>query len=287
MTVYTKADAAYIPFAWMNPELAVILPVYAGDHPDYLREALESIVRQSLQNFILVVVEDGPLPEAITQVLNEYKDEMQLLQHSQNQGLATALNTALDWCEQYKISFLARMDADDRMRPERLEMQLDFLNLHEEVDVVGCALEEMDTQGRPRGKQVFYPENHHECLRFFRFRDPLPHPGVMFRMRFFQKAGRYDPGLRYNQDTELWYRGFLNGAVFANLPAVLLEFRMTEAFFATRRAGKARARQLLALRKEINKGLGFGPEARLFARGMFLLALLPAGIRKLAYRIFR
>lgn len=271
----------------MNPELAVILPVYAGDHLDYLREALESIARQSLQEFILVVIEDGPLPEGLKQVLNEYKGEMQVLQHMQNQGLATALNTALDWCEQQQILFLARMDADDRMRPSRLERQVGFLKLHEEVDVVGCALEEIDALGRPRGKQIFYPENHRECLRFFRFRDPLPHPGVMFRLRFFQKAGRYDPALRYNQDTELWYRGFLNGAVFANLPAVLLEFRMTEAFFATRRAGKVRARQLYALRKEINKGLGFGPEARLFARGMFLLALLPASIRKLAYRIFR
>ena len=271
----------------MNPELAVILPVYAGDHPDYLREALESIARQSLQEFILVVVEDGPLPEALKQALTEYKGEIQSLYHLHNQGLAEALNTAIDWCEQHQILFLARMDADDRMRPERLALQLAFLNAHKEVDVVGCALEEIDAQGRPRGKQVAYPENHRECLRFFRFRDPLPHPGVMFRMRYFHKAGRYNPALRYNQDTELWYRGFLNGAVFANLPAVLLEFRMTEAFFATRRAGKSRARQLYALRKEINKGLGFGTEARLFARGMFLLALLPANIRKLAYRIFR
>lgn len=263
------------------------MAVHAGDDPVFLREALDSMVIQSNRDFSTIIVWDGPLPEELIEQLNNSSLNIIHLKKTENRGLAAALNTALDHCFRENFDFIARMDSDDRMRPARLERQMAYLMDNPEVDVTGTAISEIGADGRERGKVVEYPADHESCFRFFRFRDPLAHPSVMFRARYFEKAGIYDESLRKNQDTELWYRGFKNGCVFANMHDVLMEFRMTEDFFRKRRGGKERARQLYRLRGKINRGLGYGTEARLFAGAMYFMALSPAWLRKLAYRLLR
>lgn len=263
------------------------MAVYHGDDPGYLDEALNSIAMQDGVIYDLVVVYDGPVPAELVQSVQESSVNPICIELEHNRGLAVALNAGLDYCLSKGYEYIARMDADDRMRPGRLEKQVQFLDKNPEVDVVGTAISEIDENGQDRDKIVQYPRSHQECLRFFRFRDPLAHPSVMFRSRFFEKAGLYDERLRKNQDTELWFRGFRHDCVFANLPDVLLDFRMNEAFFQSRRGGRKRATQLYRLRQKINRGLNFGFPARIFAIGMYLLTLSPSWLRKIAYRVLR
>lgn len=271
----------------MNPELAVILAVHSGDSPVYFKEALESIRLQSCSGFLTLIVLDGPVNEEIESLIESFPCEQHLIRFSVNQGLAAALNAAIAYCRKEGIEFIARMDADDRMRKGRLQHQLEFLKANPDVDILGGSIIEIDEEGKERGKMIIYPENHQKCLAFFRFRDPVAHPAVMFRSRFFEKAGIYNEQMRKNQDTELWYRGFLSGCRFANIPEVLLEFRMTRDFFDSRRSGRVRAKQLFLLRRKINRGLQFGLKAQLFAMAGFLLTVSPSWLRRWAYKALR
>lgn len=130
------------------------------------------------------------------------------------------------------------MDADDISLPDRIEKQICFLNEHPEIDVVGGAINEIDEEGCESGKTIVYPATPTECKKFFAKRNPLAHPAVLFRKSFFDKIGHcYRPEYRKNQDTMLWYDGLMHGVNIANLPNVVLKFRMTEALFKKRRNG--------------------------------------------------
>lgn len=271
----------------MPTELAVILPVYQGDHPGHFTEALDSVLCQLPAGALLIVVADGPLTAELEEVMPLESSATEVLRLPENRGLAAALNAGIEQALSRGYTLIARMDADDRMLPGRLEAQRAFLQSHLDIDIIGTAIVEIDREGNARGKTVVYPVGHDACLEFFRYRDPVAHPAVMFRSSFFEKAGLYDPHYRKNQDTELWFRGFFHGCRFANLPSPGLEFRMSDEFFRLRRGGWRRGLELIALRKRINRELGFGWKARLFTCAVFILTVMPAGLRKLAYRVFR
>ena len=181
--------------------------------------------------------------------------------------------------------YYARMDADDIALPDRFEKQVKFLKEHSEVDVVGGAIEEIDGNDVLRGKHIAYPLTHEDCRKFFRYRDPLAHPAVMFRARFFEKvSGGYRNEYRKNQDTMLWYDGFMNGCVFANMHDVLLHFRVNDDFYK-RRKGWKRAIQMLRNRLKINNALGYDISANLFAIAMFGMTVSPLWVKKILYRM--
>ena len=115
----------------------------------------------------------------------------------------------------------------------------------EEEKMIEIVISEVRAWEKSHGKKVVYPLTHEECRKFFRYRDPLAHPAVMFRPTYFEKVPNgYRPEYRKNQDTMLWYDGFLNGCVFANLPDVVLNFRVIDDFY-NRRNGWKRAKQML------------------------------------------
>ncbi|MCX7987076.1 MAG: family 2 glycosyl transferase, partial [Bacteroidales bacterium] len=156
-----------------------------------------------------------------------------------------------------------------------------------QIDVVGGAIEEIDENSLPTGKIVSYPLTHEACFKFFSARDPLAHPAVMFRKTFFEKAGLYNEAYRKNQDTQLWFAGFKAGCIFANLPTVVLQFRITQDLFKSRRSGWRRAYKMLLDRWQINRELNYGIKAYLYALGMFLITIAPSHIRRWAYKTLR
>ena len=90
-----------------------------------------------------------------------------------------------------------------------------------------------------------------------------------------------------NEDTMLWYKAYMGGAKIANLPDVVLNFRMTDAMFTQRRNGKEFAKSRLEMRKIINKDLGYGMMANVYAYAMYMLMVSPSWLLKLAYKVLR
>lgn len=265
--------------------IAVLLPVYKKDNPTYFMKSLKSVLNQTYTDIKVLIGVDGPVEGELAETLEGLKDErIKLVYFKENRGLACVLNDLIAEARALGSQWLARMDADDICVPNRFQMQYEYMWQHPEVDVVGGTIEEIDGEDKKNGKQVQYPQTHEECRKFFRYRDPLAHPATFFRMRYFDKAKGYRPEYRKNQDTMLWYDGFQNGCMFANLSETVLLFRVASDFYS-RRNGWKRAKQMMTDRMKMNKALGYDISANIFAFCMFCMTISPTFIKKFLYRI--
>lgn len=270
--------------------IAIIQSVYKNDNAYYLKQAIDSILYQSYNNIMLYIGIDGPIGKDLNSVLSEYLNnaKIKILRYKENRGLASTLNDLLRELKTSDYQYIARMDADDISTPNRFEKQISFLEAHQNIDMIGGAINEIDEEGNDRGKVTKYPCNPDDCRKFFAKRNPVAHPTVMFRRSFFDKAGwRYPTDYVRNEDTRLWHEGYKHGCVIANIPDVVLNFRMTDSMFKNRRNGKAFAKSQLQLRKQIKKELGYGFMAYVYAYATFLLMISPSWILKLAYKFLR
>lgn len=267
------------------------MPVYKKDKVEYLCKSVDSILNQSYRNLHVLIGVDGPVDEDLKICLETFakQDRVDITWFSENRGLACVLNDLLDICFNDGYQYIARMDADDISIYDRLEKQMAYLENHPEIDVVGGAIDEIDENGDKLGKIVIYPETPKDCRDFFSKRNPHAHPAVLFRKSFFDKLNgkKYRPEYRQNQDTMLWYDGMMAGTQHANIPDIVLQFRMTDNMFKKRRNGWAFAKKQFKDRLMINKGLGYGWKADVFGFAMFCLLVSPVWIKKIAYRLFR
>lgn len=267
--------------------IGVLLPVYKNDSIDFLKKSVGSILRQTIRDFHIYIGVDGPVGPNLDECLKTFDQETNItvVRFEVNRGLACVLNDLIRIAKEDGCDYYARMDADDISLPNRFEKQVKYLEEHPDVDVIGGAIEEIDGDDHLRGKHVEYPLSHEECRKFFRYRDPLAHPAVMFRARYFEKvASGYRNEYRKNQDTMLWFDGFMNGCVFANLKDTVLHFRVNDDFY-NRRNGWKRAKQMLNDRLKMNKALRYDFSANLFAFGMFCMTVSPSWVKKILYKI--
>lgn len=272
-------------------KIAVILPVYKNDTVKDLSLSVDSILYQTYRNIHLYIGVDGPVGDDLHKSLEllEQQNKVNVEWFPENRGLACVLNDLLDICFKEGYEYIARMDADDISELSRFEKQVEFMDNHPEIDVVGGAIDEIDEKGNSRKKRIVYPETPAECRAFFSKRNPHAHPAVMFRKSFFDKLNgkKYRPEYRQNQDTMLWFDGLMAGTQQANIPDVVLKFRMTDTMFKKRRNGWAFAKKQFQDRLMINKGLGYGFGADVYGFAMFCMLVSPAWIKKIAYRVFR
>ena len=275
----------------MDNKIAVILPVYKNDKVEYLSKSVESILYQTYKNIHLYIGVDGPVGNDFREYLHslEKQNTVSVVWFEENRGLACVLNDLLDMSLNEGYEYIARMDADDISETTRFEKQIAFLEKHPEIDVVGGAIKEIDEEGKYRNKTIVYPEGPEECRAFFSKRNPHAHPAVLFRKSFFDKlkGKKYRPEYRQNQDTMLWYDGMMAGTKHANIPDVVLQFRMTDTMFKKRRNGWAFAKKQFTDRLMINRGLGYGLGADVYGFAMFCMLVSPPFIKKIAYRVFR
>lgn len=266
--------------------IAVLLPVYKKDNPQFFNTTISSLLLQTYKDFVIYIGVDGPVEGELDAVLKdcEGNSKFKIVRFHENRGLACVLNDLISSAEVDGCEYFVRMDADDICVNTRLEKQYVFLQEHPEVDVVGGKIEEIDENGNRNGKAITYPLTHVECRKFFRYRDPLAHPATFFRKRFFDKAKGYRPEYRKNQDTMLWFDGFMNGCIFANLPDTVLQFRVAKDFYG-RRNGWKRAKQMMRLRMEINSAMNYDISANLFAMAMAVMTVSPTWLKRFLCRI--
>ncbi len=100
----------------MNPEISVIIPAYNCEQ--YINKAIESVLKQTFNNFEIIVIDDGSQDNTY-QIANSYKDErISIIRNQQNLGVSTARNFGI---EEAKGNWIALLDADDWYSPQRLE----------------------------------------------------------------------------------------------------------------------------------------------------------------------
>lgn len=202
-----------------NPSISVLMPVLRP-HPVYFREALESILSQTLADWELVIVED-PSESPAAAILAHFHDPRIRYQcNPQRTSLSDSLNLALALA---RAPLVARLDADDICEPDRLEQQCRFLGSHLEIDVLGSQITVIDQHGRTCGRRA-YPLEHRSIREALPRFNPLAHPSVMFRRQAVLAAGGYQR--KINEDYDLWSRMAHSGSRFANHSEALLRYRI-------------------------------------------------------------
>ena len=206
-------------------QLSVLMSVYGKDNPDHFDQALGSVVDQTKAPGQIVIVADGPLTDALNNVLDDYasqySDLFTIIRLAKPSGPACAWNQGLEQCS---CDLVARMDADDISLPERFERQMAFLQAHPEVDVVGTYYAEFEDDRDMPVALYSPPTGHAAILKYARLRNPLCHPSVMYRKQAVTEHGGYVQVDGF-VDYYLWIRMLQAGRVFANLPEVLLKYR--------------------------------------------------------------
>lgn len=219
-------------------EFSVCTSVYKNDKPEYVRVALDSmLVNQSVKPSEIVLVQDGPVPEALSTLLQEYEAKYPTVMHvihlEKNGGLGNALRLGV---ENAQYNICARMDSDDICMPDRFEKQIAYLEAHPEVDIVGGQMTEfIDTPDNIVGRRDV-PLTNGEIYDFMKSRCALNHVTVMFRKQAVLKVGNYQDWF-WNEDYYLWVRMMKAGCKFANIPDEAVNVRSGADQYA-RRGGK-------------------------------------------------
>ncbi|WP_281645900.1 glycosyltransferase [Parendozoicomonas sp. Alg238-R29] len=200
------------------PEVSVILPVHNG--ACYLRESLESVLRQTIDDIEIIVVNDGSTDESGT-ILSEFlRLDRRIKVVSLNKvGIVGALNKALDLCVG---KYIARMDADDICSPYRFEKQKKFLE-DNELDVCGSQIELF---GASKGIKNF-PVTHNELfVNLLTYGKSIAHPTVFARAEVFE-CFQYSNDFPNAEDYALWLQIVTeSGFRIGNFPEPLLKYRV-------------------------------------------------------------
>jgi hypothetical protein len=204
----------------MTPRVSVVMPVYNGER--FLSEAVESILDQSFQEFEFIIIDDGSA-DSTASILDSYhkQDARVRVYRQENKGLVAALNYG---CELARGKYIARMDADDIAIGNRLMRQVEFMEKHPEVGVLGGAVEIIDTTGNSL-KISGNPVADHELRRALLEYCAFWHPTVLMRKDILALTGGYRKAFFGAEDYELWLR-IADHSQLANLDAVLLKYRL-------------------------------------------------------------
>lgn len=214
-----------------QPRVSVLMPVYNAER--YLGEAIESILNQTFENFEFIIVNDGSTDRSLEIIRDfEKKDSRIKLISRPNTGIVGALNDGL---EAARGEYIARMDADDISLPDRLEVQVEFLDSHPDFVIVGGHACVVDPDGEVL-KLYARPLHHEKIMEQLLQADggAIVHPVAMLRKSALEKVGRYRKEFEFIEDLDLYLR-LLECGKFANIDQTLIYYRQHLTNITTRK----------------------------------------------------
>lgn len=203
------------------PKVSVIMGVYNCKNIDALYRSVNSIIDQTYRDWEFVICNDGSTDRTldILREIEKLDPRIKIITYNQNQGLANALNYALQHtCGDY----IARMDDDDIARQDRFEKQVQFLNTHENYAFVGSIANVFNHNGIwGTLKMPHYPTKND-----FLWNIPFIHPSMMFRQEVFARVGGYstDSINKRCEDYTLVMELYSQGYQGCNLQEPLLDY---------------------------------------------------------------
>ena len=202
----------------IKPLVSVVLPIYNA--ASYLAECIDSILCQTYENFELLVIDDGS-EDTGRDIVMKYKDERIRLISREHNYIAS-LNAGLMLS---KGKYIARMDADDVMYPNRIEKQVAIMEQHSEIVVCTSYMKFYDSeQFSNTGISGFIPDIQALLL----VGNLLSHPTSMLRASFIRENQCvYNPEYIYAEDYKLWTDIALLGGIFYVLPEALVYYRIS------------------------------------------------------------
>ncbi len=207
---------------------SVLMSLYKKERPEYLFQAIDSMLHQTVMPDEIVVVEDGPLTDELYSVVNTYKKQypklFKVVVNKSNLGLGLALNVGLKEC---RNELVARMDTDDISKPNRCEKQLKRFEEKPYLSIVGAWVDEFHESPNQIISTRAVPTESDDIYAFAKKRSAFNHPVVMYRKsKVLENDGYSD--LRRNQDVDLFGRMLFSGCKAENIGESLLYFRSND-----------------------------------------------------------
>lgn len=200
-----------------NPLVSIALPAFNAEKT--IGDALASILLQTFENWELLLIDDGSKDRTLDIVKCFSDPRIRVFADGMNKGLPTRLNEAVDLASG---KYFARMDNDDICFPERLQKQVEYLEAHPEIDLLGTRAMTFITPGKATGLFPFR-ETHEEICRHPWKGFYLPHPSWMGRLEWFEHHRYHD--VHRAEDQDLLMRSYPESR-FACLPEVLFAYRL-------------------------------------------------------------
>lgn len=200
--------------------ISVVMPVYNAEN--YLKEAIESILNQTYEDFEFVIINDGSKDKSLD-IIEKYiiQDERIVIINKENSGIVDSLNDGLKLA---KGKYIARMDSDDIAYLNRLEKQLKVFQKDDSIDLVYTDTMLIDKDGHEICKS--WRPDLNKTLRNLENHNFIPHPSVMFKKNTIVKLGCYTKKRLHAEDLDLWLRMVANNAKFYYLDEALLYYRL-------------------------------------------------------------
>lgn len=208
------------------PKVTVIMSVYQ-ESVEWIKQSIDSILNQSFGDLEFIIVNDKPDRSENALLLKEYEladSRVCVITNNSNLGLTKSLNKALEIAQG---EYIARMDADDISSPDRIELQVSFLDSHPDICVVGGWMGTIDEDGNTIDGVIRYETDPIWVKALFLQNSQVGHPSAMFRRVVNKWPVRYDESIRFAQDYSLWISLLPYGGI-ANLPQILLFYRISD-----------------------------------------------------------
>lgn len=202
-----------------KPIISVIMPVY-NTKKVFLKQAIESILNQTLGDFELLIVNDGSTNPEVDETIKSYQDKRIKYYVIENSGAAAARNYGLD---RATGEYIAIMDSDDIALPERFEKEVTFLEKNPDVSVCGADMDLLNEEGVKIDQTDVI-----SCPRVLDVLEntPVAHSTTMWRRNDLEKLHlRYNPDFKVTNDYEFFSR-VIRTFKISNIKEVLVQYHV-------------------------------------------------------------
>lgn len=240
----------------MNKLVSVIIPTYNVER--FIHEAVDSILNQSYKNLEIIIVDDCSSDNTFL-ILKDYEQKfsnVKVFQNEKNSKISYSLNKCL---EHSSGDYIARMDGDDISYPDRIQKQVDYLESHPEIDLIGTDLLRINESGEPLGLEI---KCHDEVLirKTLLLASPAAHPSWLGRKSIFTKMNGYRE-IAPAEDYDFLLRMRTSGHRFTNMNFTGIKLRIRE--------GNTASSQGLIQRKTVNYALDLYKERKASGKDSF------------------
>lgn len=256
------------------PKVSVVLSV--GNQEKYLKDAVQSILNQTFKNFEFIIINDS------SKNLEIPKDpRIKIITNVRHLGLTKSLNIGLKIA---KGEYIARMDADDISKPQRLASQLKFMQHHQTIAIIGSWVDLIDEKGNFLRTKKF-PTSYKNIKNNLIKANQFCHPALLTRKNILDKVGFYDEKYHYSQDYELVLR-IASKYPVANIPESLLLYRVNTKGAISYESVKEQAKFALQARIKALRDYGYPKWQFIYLIKPLISFLTPKPLIILIYKLF-
>jgi len=199
--------------------VSIVIPVHNGEK--YIKESIDSCLAQTYSNIEILVVDDKSTDSTL-EILKGYGEKITVLPVEKQNGLGNVINIGI---RASKGKYIARMDADDIMYPDRIEKQVEYLENNPSCVAVGGQIDIINENSDITGHRE-YAQNDKDLKKNRFLFQPFAHPAVTLRKSTLEEIGLYPEDMWKVEDVKLFLILSTKGE-FANLPDTVLKYRMT------------------------------------------------------------